>query len=178
MTDLFQHDYMLESDDLLRSISGTKYYSMNAYHFVKGGGFSRENSRRKAVEIRLAENRGCVDPFFVKNWVRFLVHFFDVTSKLPVPRSYREGDPWSGLLWLDPHDVFKLLKFDEEHLLSDGLKQVRGWFVNRLKENVLCEGLPGIWSKAGRHKNWGEITELTSEDNDESNALYGNRYII
>ena len=176
MTDLFQHNHMPEPDELINAVSGTKYYSMNAYHFVKGGGFTSRNSRRKSVEFRLAENRGCIDPFFVKNWVRFLIHFFDVASELPVPHNYRDGDPWSGLLWLDPKDVFKLLKFDNEHLLSEGLKQVRGWFVNRLKENVLCDGLPGIWSKAGRHKNWSEITELTTEDCDESDALYGKRY--
>ena len=178
MTDLFQHDLIQEPDELINAISGTKYYSMNAYHFVKGGGFSVRNCRRKSVEFRIAENRGCVDPFFIKNWVRFLLHFLDVTSKLPMPSSYREGDPWSGLLWLDPEDVFKLLKFDNEDLLSGGLKQVRGWFVDRLKENVLCDGLPGIWSKAGRYKNWSEITELTSEDSNESDALYGNQYII
>lgn len=180
MTDLFTHNVMPDPDELLSAVSGTKYYSMNAYHFVRGGGFSTSNSRRKSVEFRIAENEGCIDPFYVKNWVRFLIHFFDVTKDMPMPSRYREGDVWSGLLWLSPNDVFKLLKFDNESLLSNGLRQVRRWFVNRLKQNVMCEDMSGIWSQAGRQKNWAEITELTMEDNDEQDQdrLYGKQYVI
>ena len=179
MTDLFSHDYSLrDPEELLMAISGTKYYSMNAYHFMKGGGFTDVNSRRKSIEFRIAENRGCVDPYFVKNWVRFLIHFFDITRDLPIPSEYREGDRWSGLLWLEVSDVMKLLKFDNPHLLSDGLRQVRSWFVNRIKENVFCDGMPGIWSKSGRLKSWSEINDIESEDYDEPDALYGERYVI
>ena len=175
MSDMFSHDQYLDAGDLINKVSNTKYYSLNTYHFMRGGGFTENNQRRLSVEIRMAENKGCIDPFFVKNWVRLLLHFFDVTKSLPLPYNYIDGDPWSGLLWLDTPDVFRLLGFDNEDQLSNGMKQVRGWFISRLKENTLCE-LPGIWSKAGRYKNWDDIPN-ESEVIDE-NALYGEKYII
>ncbi len=174
-SDMFSHDHPLDADDLIGKVSGTKYTSLNAYHFMRGGGFRKNNDRRLSVEIRMAENKGCVDPFFMKNWIRLLLHFFDVTKSLPMPYDYIEADPWSGLLWLDTPDVFRLLGFDNDDQLSDGLRQVRGWFINRLKENTLCD-LPGIWSKAGRYKSWTDIPDKFEEKDED--ALYGERYII
>jgi hypothetical protein len=175
MSDMFSHDYRINADDIIHKVSSTKYFSLNAYHFMRGGGFTDDNSRRLSVEIRMAENTGCVDPYFMKNWIRLLLHFFDVTKNLPAPYDYTEGDPWSGLLWLDTRDVMALLGFDNESHLSEGLKQVRSWFINRLRENTICD-LPGIWSKAGRYKNWTDIPE-TSEVKDED-YLYGKRYVV
>ena len=175
MSDMFYHNLSLDADDLINKISSTKYFSLNTYHFMRGGGFTTNNERRLSVEVRMAENKGCVDPFFIKNWIRLLLHFFDVTKSLQMPYDYIEGDPWSGLLWLDTPDVFRLLGFDNDDQLSDGLKQVRSWFINRLKKNTICD-LPGIWSKEGRYKNWADIpdeTEVKCED-----ALYGEKYII
>lgn len=175
MCDMFSHDSRLDVDDLINKVSSTKYYSLNAYHFMRGGGFTPDNERRLSVEVRLGENKGCVDPFFMKNWIRLLLHFFDMTKSLPVPYDYIEGDRWSGLLWLDTTDVFELLGFNNDEQLSEGLQQVRNWFISRLKENTLCD-LPGIWSKSGRYKNWTDIPDaLEVEDED---TLYGKRYII
>lgn len=174
-SDMFYHNMPMNIDDIISKVSQTKYYSLNAYHFMRGGGFAINNSRRLSVEIRMAENKGCTDPFFVKNWIRLLLHFFDTAKSLPMPCEYIKGNKWSGLLWLDVCDVLDILMFNQEEHLSDGLKQVRNWFIGRLKKNTLCE-LPGIWSKAGRYKNWMDIPDEFVEHND-GNILYGEKYI-
>jgi hypothetical protein len=94
----------------------------------------------------VVENEACLDPFFIKNWIRFLLHFVEVTKNLLLPHDYREGNPWSGLLWLNPKDVFKVLKFDE--LMSDGLRQMKDWFIGRIMRNGYDLGLPEVFLNA------------------------------
>lgn len=150
MSDLFRHDTPMEAEEIIHKVAHTKYYSVNLYHFVKGGGFTLRNNRKQTMEFRVGESEMCLEPFHVKNWIRFLLHFVEVTKNLPLPLPYKESDPWSSLLWLGPRDVFKLLKFDQP--MSCGLKQVKNWFCNRIVDNG-CEkgdGLPAIWSDKGR----------------------------
>lgn len=180
MTDLFTHNFKVNSEDLLYSVSGSKYYSLNAYHFVKGGSFSSENCRRKTIEFRMAEGDMCLDSYMAKNWVRLILHFIEIAKDLPLPGSYRKNNRKSGLLWLDVKDVFKILKFDRE--VSEGLSQVRRWFLDRLSRNCRCD-LPGIWSNAGRSVSLRQIQELmkrSSETPFESleTAVYGDKYMV
>jgi hypothetical protein len=97
---------------------------MNQYH----------RNGRKTVEIRTGEGEGCKDPFFVKNWVRFWLHFVECTKNMPMPKPYNANDPTSSFCWLDPKDVMKVLKFDNADNLSEGLKQLRNWFLARLQK--------------------------------------------
>lgn len=183
MTDLFDHNFGMDSMELIRKVSLTKYCSINAYHFVRGGGFSEENVRKRTLEFRIMEGTACLDSWLAKNWIRLILHFVDVTKDRPLPPPYEEGNPWSSLLWLNPKDVFSLLRFDGE--LSEGLQQVRQWFLGRLMMHGRGTGL-GIWSKEGRAASWAEITELDKELNSNFGELpvpleertYGRKYIL
>ncbi len=101
-----------------------------------------------------------------------------------LPSRYESGNQWSSLLWLNPKDVFSLLKFDGE--LSEGLRQVRDWFLRRLLANAHNTGLTGIWSNEGRMASWTEITELDNQLNSHFGELpvpleertYGRKYIL
>jgi hypothetical protein len=161
MSDLFYDNFKMDPDELISRVSGSKYYSLNAYHFYNSGGFNSLNNRKKTIEFRVAENEACLDPFFTKNWIRFLLHFVEVTKNLPLPHDYREGDPWSGLLWLNPKDVFKILKFDEP--MSDGLRQMKDWFIGRIMKNGYDSGLPGVFSNAGRQPARLEFLEMVGD---------------
>lgn len=185
MSDLFSHETPMDPEEIISRVSQVKYYSVNAYHFLKGGGYTWRNHRKQTLEFRVAENEACLDPFFTKNWVRLLLHFVEMTKGLPLPVNYREGDPWSGLLWLSPRDVFKVLKFDEP--MSDGLKQVRDWFMGRIYRNGFdVQGdVPSIWTNKGRSVARAEFMEMAKEHwadwesfeySDE--ILYGKKYII
>lgn len=181
MTDLFSHDFPMDPMEIVHRISGVKYYSINAYHFVRGGGFSEDNNRKKTLEFRIAEGLACTDSMLAKNWIRFFLHFVEMTKNLPLPRRYRAGDSWSSLLWLNPSEVFSLLKFDRDDLLTPGLKQVREWFVNRILENGYNTGLSGIWSNQGRSAARKEIEEFHKKIGTmkiEGDPVYGNNYIL
>jgi len=142
LTDLFNTDYVIEPTKIIRDISLVKYYTLNTYHFIKGGGFL-DNNRKKTIEFRIAENQMCLSGFDVKNWIRLLLHFIDVMKNKDIPKNYTKDDKWTGLLWLDPEDVFDLL-FNQP--MSEGMTQVRNWFINRILTNAFNSNLPGIWS--------------------------------
>jgi len=145
MNNTFQHDGDYSDQDLIQRIGDVKYYSMNTWAYCKGN--------RKTVEFRTIEGAGCKDAYLVKQWIRFLIHFVEITSKLGRPQPYHEpkGDkdqievtPWTGLVWLDPQDVLTLLGFNNiaapvpghrkamEFTLSKGMEQTRSWFLARL----------------------------------------------
>lgn len=178
MSDIFSHDCRMDPEDLVNKISDNKYYSANCYHFIKGGGFAAVNQRKRAMEFRIIESSACLDPFIVKNWIRLLLYFVEVTKDLPLPKRHN-GDPKSGLAWLDPKDMFKIMKFDDD--LSPGLVQVRNWFLTRIYDNGYHSRLSGLWSNQGRkkarqeflnfyHKDWREISPMNED------ILYGKHY--
>lgn len=148
MTDFLNTDFSMDPDELLYSISTVKYYSINAYHFMKGGGFDCYNSRKKTIEFRIGESDMCLDGLAVKNWVRLLLHFVEMTKNRPMPKKYQEGDRWTGLVWLDPSDMFSLLGFNQP--CSQGLYQIKKWFSDRILANGYHTGMSGIFSNAGR----------------------------
>lgn len=180
MTDLFEHNFSMDAGELIGRISQTKYCSLNAYHFMKGGGFSSDNVRKRTLEFRIMEGAACLDSWATKNWIRLILHFVDITKNRPIPQYYRDGDQWSSLLWLNPRDVFSLLKFDGE--LSEGLRQVKNWFLDRLVANGYHTGLPGVWSDVGRSASWAETTEMASKVKADPDTLYertyGRKYIL
>ena len=177
MTDWFDLDFDMSSyNDIIEGVSRTKYGSINAYHYVHGGGFDLSESRN-AIEFRIAENTACLDAYFVKNWVRLLVHFVEVIKDLDVPVNYNKGDPKTGLAWLDFKDVYSLLRFDER--LTNGMQQVRQWFMDRINMNMNDYDC-GIWSVEGRKVNrsqFDEIYEKLPRINDVENGLYGKDWI-
>lgn len=149
-----------------------KYFTMNTLHYSSG--------KRKTIEFRFGENELCLDPFSVKCWARFLLHFVNVTSKIRIP-PYKSGNPKTGLLWLDPIDTFKLLKFDQN--LSPGLAQVKKWALGRLSKYGMGSSLTGIWADVVRKAAYREIEEMVKEANQEpglyvpsEEELYGEQF--
>lgn len=176
--DLFSHDFNMDIEDLFESVSCQKYYSMNAYHYRQG--IIRGEERKKAIEFRVAENKACIDPMIAKNWIRLLLHFVNVTSQLELPKPYQQGDPHSGLLWLDPQEVFSLLKFDQP--LSPGLTQVKEWFMKRIyRYGVDSEIKNGIWSEAGRKSSREDFMEMYNETNfkqTDGDKIYDKNWVL
>jgi hypothetical protein len=145
----FSHETVPELDVLIRAMGMMKYYSMNTHHMLGGS--------RKTIEVRIAEGRGCIDPYFVKNWVRLLIHFVETCKKRRIVEPYSPDNAFSGLAWLDPEEVFDLLGFNEQ--LSPGMVQVRNWFLARLKANIDSD-LSGVWSGKARSISKAHITRL------------------
>lgn len=183
MTDLFQENYNITIDELLNSVSKVKYYGLNAYHFMKGGGFCPNNDRKKTIEFRIGENDMCLDGLDLKNWIRLLIHFVEVTKSRPLPEPYEKNNPWTGLLWLDPADVFRVLNFDEP--CSQGLLQVKNWFIKRILKNSLDNNSKGLWSPEVRIyarnnllKFLGKIDNEEHPSTDRESLLFDKKYII
>jgi len=155
LTDLIEHDAEMSPSLLISRLGNVKYYSLNTYHLKKG--------KRETIEFRIIGNLGCLDPFLIKNWVRLIVHFINVTSKIGIPYNYVEGDPWSSFLWLDAKDVFRLLGFwDSNKILTEGVKQTRDWFLARLKKNGVSSDSDGFWSMNSRFVSNSQVSEMFS----------------
>jgi hypothetical protein len=127
MTNLFEHDMVYSPRDIINKVGEIKYFSMNSRAYKDG--------ERKTLEVRIIEGDGCKDPYLIKNWLRLILHFVEMVSKLPAPKPYTPGDPFSSLLWLDTKDVMKVLGFGtdpQQYELSKGLTQTRNWMLARL----------------------------------------------
>lgn len=179
LTDLFEHDSEYSDREIINLLGTMKYYSLNTYHKCRGN--------RDTIEFRIIESDGCVKPFLVKNWIKLLLHFVDVSSWAAPPKSYECDDPWSSFLWLDPDEVLYFLGFNhEDYVLSKGMEQVRNWFLSRLKKNIFDSNSQGIWSNLSRSQAKEKLDEaiksiglnendLLEFSNDEK-KLYGRKY--
>lgn len=180
MTDIFYDKFPMDPEKIISSISDVKYYSLNTYHFMKGGGFTSNNKRKKTIEFRIGENEMCLDGLHVKNWIKLLLHFIEVTKNKPLPKEYKKGDQWSGLLWLDPENIVKVLNFDKK--CSNGLNQVKEWFIKRILINTQDSGISGVWSDEVRSFSRNYFLNLLNidlnEDKKESREfiLYNQKY--
>lgn len=168
LTDLFEHDCDYSDGEIINSLGTMKYYSLNTYHKCR--------RNRNTIEFRIIESDGCVNPFLVKNWIKLLLHFVDVSSWAMAPKSYKRDDPWSSFLWLDPDEVLYFLGFfHEEYILSKGMEQVRNWFLARLKNNIFDSDSPGVWSNLSRSQSKEKLDEAIKSmglsDNDLLNSL-------
>jgi hypothetical protein len=184
-SDLFDCNFGMDQDDLISRVSESKYYSINTFHFMKGGGFTMDNNRRQTIEFRVAENKACLDPFYVKNWVRFLLHFVEMTKHLPYPEPYKSGgNEESGLLWLSPRRMFEILGFDQP--MSFGMKQVKAWFFGRIAQNGYPDmdfGLPSTFTNKGRISAHNEFMSLIKNESFDDvmgylndDVLFGAKY--
>lgn len=138
---LFQVENNYTADEIIDRVGKVKYFSINAFMMVQGG------FERMTLEFRVGENEMCKQPFLVKNWLRFILHFVEMAAQAGMPKPYDPGDRWSGLCWLEPEDVFSLLGFwnePQKYELSNGLCQVRDWFLARLLTYQAKHNEPGL----------------------------------
>lgn len=155
MSDLFEHNTPWDEGDIIRKLGKKKYYTANCLHYANGD--------RKSLEFRLAENAACVNPYFVKNWIRLVVHFVESAKLQYIPEPYLSSDPWTGFSWLDLKDVMKLLRFTSDYELSPGMKQTRDWFLARIHKNLIDPSLPGIWSPTARSITQEQLVDVIDE---------------
>lgn len=173
----------------IEEVGDVKYYSGNVNQMRKA--MAAGNMERKTWEVRIGEPGGCKDAFFIKNWVRLLVHFVEMCKMRPVPNAFEEGKPplANGLLWLDPEDVMTVLGFSnnpQQYELSNGLKQTRNWMLARLQKNMTAHTLPGF-PRSVAYKQLQDILERHKDEGDEigpawlapedlADALYSDQY--
>ena len=145
MNNTFQHDGSYTDQEIIQRVGDVKYYSMNTNQYTHGG--------RKTIEFRTIEGAGCQDAYLIKQWIRFIIHFVEMSAKLGRPQAYHypKNDeervcltPWTGLNWLDPQEVLTFLGFNNrpaaipghrkttEFTLSKGMQQTRNWFLARM----------------------------------------------
>ena len=136
MSDLLRADHLLTPASLINRLGAYKYYTANTFHFSR--------NKRPTMEFRIADEEACLDPFYIKNWIKLIIHFVEMTSRMPYPGEYDANDPHSGYLWLIPEDVLKILKFDTPENLCPELLETRNWFMDRLVKNAYGQ-LGGIW---------------------------------
>jgi hypothetical protein len=134
----FEHDLMPTPQTLIQELGDVKYYSLNTNQMMKARADGRE---RPTIEFRIGEAKGAKDAYMVKNWIRLLIHFVEMTSQMPYPLNYKKGVAPLGnsLCILDPHDVFQILGFGSKPFkydLSNGLKQTRNWFLARILKYI------------------------------------------
>jgi hypothetical protein len=139
-------------NEIYERIKVQKYMTINCYHKYK--------KRRNTMEFRIMGKECCKNSYSAVNWIKLLIHFVEITRKLPLPERYKPGDPWTGLLWLDPIDVFKLLNFYDN--LDEELSEVRSWFLNLLNKNIRTN-LEGFWSTESRKVAIQQVDELISQ---------------
>lgn len=113
-------DEEISNIKLIELLGKDKYGSVNSFHFY--------NKQRLTLEFRLGENTLCHNSFFLKNWVRLIVHFLETTKDIPI----------KSLVWLDLKDLFDMLGFLDDDL-SSGMTQIRDWFLGRIYYNLTTD---------------------------------------
>jgi hypothetical protein len=176
ISDLFEADGSYSSYSLIQLLSNTKYYSINTFHLSRGN--------RRSFEIRYGENDMCTDPFSMKNWLLFILHFCRCAIEAGLPGPPEDGDVMSGLYWIDPEDMFKFLHWDKPEMLSPSLRQVRRWFIGRLSFYT-NSGLGGIWSQEARKIAYEQVLDIMTRENIEmglykptEEELFGKEYLF
>jgi hypothetical protein len=125
--DNFDTDNYLSPNQIINAVGDVKYYTANTDQWRRTGG------KRKTLEFRIIEGEGCKDPFLIKNWLRLILHFVQMSSNYSLPAPYKAGDPWSWVCMLDTADVLRVLGFyPGQYNLSNGLTQTRNWMLARL----------------------------------------------
>jgi len=132
----------LSTEDLVKRLGISKYYSMNTFHYY--------NNKRESIEFRIMDNECCLDSEAAGNWVAFLLHFLETCRKKGRPKSFVPSDSMSGYCWLDPIEVFNFLDFTPEFDTSPRLLEVKNWFLTRLKNNSVDAHSNGLFSKQCR----------------------------
>lgn len=167
---LISHDSPVDYDFLISSLGKTKYTSFNVFHL--------KNQHRDTCEFRIAECEACTDPFFIKNWVKLLLHFIERTQAFSLPPSYEKGNQWSSYLWFDLLDVLKLLGFDGKYNLSPACKQTRNWFLARLNENILSEPSDIMWGINSRKLAYNQLQKVIKQVEEEDGIPFSKEWLM
>jgi hypothetical protein len=177
ISDLFDAHEEYSPYEIIRLLSGAKYYSVNTFHLQRGN--------RRSFEVRYGENEMCTDAFSMKNWLLFVLHFCRCALDAGLPWRPQQGDVQTGLYWFDPVDMFKFLRWDNPDILSPSLRQVRRWYLGRLSEYTIDTGLPGIWSYEARRIAYEQVLDMLGQEKLEpglykptEGELFGKEYLF
>ena len=166
LSNLFRADEYYSSSEIIKKLGEHKYYTVNCFHLFKG--------KRKTLEFRIAENTACLNNFFVKNWVKLLIHFVESAILAQDIEKYKENDYKTGLCWLDLFDLLDFLKLSDNYDISTELKEVRNWFLSRIFKNVSTQKtFDNVWSYNTRTTTINQLEELRIKWNiDFDKSLY------
>lgn len=139
-------------------LGSIKYYTLNSYHYY--------HKNRKTIEFRIMDASCCLDPYQAAYWVSLLDHFINVAAFTGAPSSFKEGDAFSGLCWLDPIDAFKFLNFFSNDLCPR-LSKIRSWLVHRLSLNCKNYLKFGVFSENIKKYSYKEVCELEKKFDEE-----------
>lgn len=144
MSDLLRADQLLAPTMLVTRLGAYKYYTANVFHYVR--------NKRPTIEFRIADNRACLDSFYLRNWVKLILHFVETALQAGYPSEYEAGNQQSGYLWLFPEETIKFLGFDQNDLCPE-LMETRNWLVKSINENYKSK-LGGIWDDKVADRVW------------------------
>lgn len=153
ISNLFEHDVDYTSYNLIKKIGNCKYYTLNTFHMSEG--------KRNTIEFRILEEKGCWDSEITSNWIRMVVHFVNQAAARGMPVKYRKNDVWSGLMWLDPMEVFDFLGFRQS--LSSEMVCLRDWFIDRLLKHTMSVDENNIMGREARQYAYFQTLELAKE---------------
>lgn len=141
---------------IIEKLWDVKYHSASLYHM--------RQKRRRSAEFRIGENQFCLNADFVKNWIRFLLHFVRCSVERGFPlHNSRSSEFPSGLKWLTPEETFRFLHFDQPDDLSFAMQETKLWFLERLKTNGMQENM-GLWEAEFLDFNGAQIKELVRQN--------------
>lgn len=147
--------HLMSYQDLMQIVGTSKYFSMNAFHLFK--------EKRRTLEFRIMDSSCCLNSWDAKNWVRLILFFVENCIKKGVPKKYKKGNPMTGLCWIDPYDFFEFLNWNSKNNLSEGMKQVRRWVLNRAFLKGRNHNFFGIASDNARRISINQFDKLIEE---------------
>lgn len=161
LTDAVSHKGGITPEGLVRLLGQNKYWTANSFHLIQGN--------RSTLEFRVMDGGACLNAYDCRNWVMLVLHFVERALGRGWPEPYREDDPFSSFLWLDPRGVLRFLGFDGP--VCPVLARVRDWLLGRWA--VPREALGGAWDAAARAGARREVRELLTNQKEMSDDQVG-----
>lgn len=134
MSDIFQHDEIIDIENIINKLGETKYFTCNTFHLCK--------KNRRSIEIRIADHTACLDADYAVNWISLMLQFVDVFSKRKIPDK---------LVWENP----KKLNY---YLFNNKNTNLRNWFYSRIIKNIKSD--TKNWNKVFRKKSIFEFLDI------------------
>ncbi len=129
---------IINPSTLINSVGRHKYYSLNTFHLL--------NNKRKTIEFRIMDSSSCTNYFDAKNYLLFLLHFVNITSKFPPLKKYEINNSLTSYSWIDFEQFLQIFCLEDDSNLSEGMLEMKNWLFMRMDHNINCN-VDGIFGK-------------------------------